>query len=146
MRAVEKVELAGIAIIIPAVGLLGRFLPVALHLGELLTITCVVWLLQGGTRDAWFLFALRSGRLQLPRRKMACMCLESSAGLTGIVIGVVLAVSGAGPNVSLSPVRWAAITATVLLGGFLLKDFVITWRPLGIRREREHPGIVFAWR
>jgi hypothetical protein len=39
--------------------------------------------------------------------------------------------------------RWAVVAAIVLLGGFTLKDFVITWRPWGIRRERDHHSIIF---
>lgn len=74
------------------------------------------------------------------------MCLESSAGLTGVLLGVVLAVCGVGSEVTLTTERWTLLAGGVLILGFLLKDFVITWRPLGLRREREHHTILFTWR
>jgi hypothetical protein len=146
VRFIEQLELGVIAAAVTATALLGRFLPAELKMGELLTVACVGWLLQGGLRDTWFLYALKSGRTKPAPRKLACMCLESSAGLTGVLLGVVLALCGIGPSVALNPLRWSVVAAIVLLGGFTLKDFVITWRPWGIRRERDHHSIIFSWR
>lgn len=146
MKTPAKVELALIPVAVVGVGLVGRFLPSRLSSGELLTIGCVGWLVQGGIRDLWFLHVLKSRPASVPKRRLPCMCLESSAGLTGILLGVLLALSGIGGAVALSPMRWAGVAAGVLTLGFLLRDMVITWRPLGLRRDPDHHSIVFAWK
>lgn len=144
MKTREKVELGLIPLAVAAVGAAGRFLPARLGSGELLTIACLAWLVQGGVRDLWLLYLMKS-RPAAPRRKLACMCLESSAGLTGLVLGVVLALSGVGGEIALNSARWTMLAAGVLTLGFLAKDFVISWRPLGLRRDPEHHTIVFTW-
>lgn len=146
MKAPAKIELALIPAVVAIVGAVGRWLPARLGFGELLTIGCVSWLVQGGIRDLWFLYVLKSRPGSAPRRRLPCMCLESSAGLTGILVGVVLALSGIGGSIALTPVRWAAIAAGVLTPGFLLRDIVIAWRPPGVRRDPEHHSIIFAWK
>ncbi len=74
------------------------------------------------------------------------MCLESSVGLTGLLLGVVLALTGVGGHVALTPARWMLLAAGVLALGFAAKDLVITWRPLGVRRDPDHHTIIFTWR
>ena len=102
-------------------------------------------LVQGGLRDLWLLYVVKSAPAAAPRRRLPCMCLESSVGLTGVVVGVILALSGIGRPIALNPSRWMGLTAAVLILGFLAKDLVISWRPLGIRRDPEHHSIVFTW-
>ncbi len=146
MKLREKTELALIPLAVAAVAFLGHALPDRLGTGSLLVIACLAWLVQGGVRDLWILYQLKTAPSTAPRRKLACMCLESSAGMAGIILGLVLALSGVGGEVALSPARWAGLAALVFAAGFLLKDFVITWRPLGLRRDPEHHSIVFTWR
>ncbi len=145
MKTHEKIELALIPVVVGAVWLGRRFLPVRLTVGELLVIACLAWLVQGGIRDLWLIWRMKS-RPAPPSRRLACMCLESGAGLTGILLGIVLVLCGVGGEWALSAERWALLTAGVLTLGFLLKDFVVTWRPLGLRREPEHHTIIFTWR
>ncbi len=40
---------------------------------------------------------------------------------------------------------WGSLVAVTTTVGFLIKDLVVTRRPLGIRREKDHFSIVFAW-
>ena len=127
------------------VGLAGRGLPTQLGTGTLLVTLCLTWLVQGGLRDLWLLYVVKSAPAAAPRRRLPCMCLESSVGLTGVVVGVILALSGIGRPIALNPSRWMGLTAAVLILGFLAKDLVISWRPLGIRRDPEHHSIVFTW-
>ena len=145
MKTREKVELALIPLAVIAVGLSARWLPAELGTGELLVIACLAWLVQGGIRDLWLLYLLKSHSPSTPRRRLACMCLESSVGLTGVMIGVVLALCGVGGRIALNSNRWMVLAAGVLVLGFLAKDLVISWRPLGVRRDPEHHSIVFTW-
>jgi len=145
MQTREKVELGLIPVAVACVGLAGRWLPVQLGTGPLLVIACLIWLVQGGVRDLWLLYLQNSQPATTPSRRVACMCLESSVGLTGIAVGVALALGGLGGNVALSPVRWMLLVTAVLTLGFFAKDLVITWRPLGVRRVPDHHSIVFTW-
>ena len=145
MKTREKIELGLIPVVVGAVGLAGRWLPVRLGLGELLVIACLTWLVQGGLRDLWLLYLLKSQPAAEPRRKQACLCLESGAGLTGLVLGVVLALGGIGGPITLTTGRWMLVAAAVLTSGFLAKDFVISWQPLGVRRDPDHHTIFFTW-
>jgi hypothetical protein len=146
MQAHGKVELALIPCAVAVIATGAGRLPTHLSVGELLTIGCVAWLVQGGIRDVWLLYRQKTRPSPEPTRKLTGMCFESTAGLTGILVGVVLALATNGPEFSLTPKRWACFAAAVFILGFLLKDFVITWRPIGLRRERNHGSIVVSWR
>lgn len=111
-----------------------------------MTIGCCTWLVQGGIRDVWSLYRQKKARAAEPARKLAGLCLESTAGLFGILVGVALALATQGREYALTPSRWVWFAAAVFTVGFLLKDFVITWRPIGLRRERNHESIVVSWR
>jgi hypothetical protein len=144
LKTREKVELGLIPVVVAIIGLAGRSLPAQLGSGSLLVIACLAWLVQGGLRDLWLLYLVKSQPAATPRR-LACMCLESSVGLTGLVIGVVLAVGNVGGRHTLNANRWMLLAAVVLTVGFLAKDLVISWRPLGVRRDPDHHSIVFTW-
>lgn len=146
MKTRDKVELALIPPAVAVVWLGGSALPARLGTGPLLVIACLAWLVQGGLRDIWLLCRMKTQPAPAAPRRLACMCLESSAGMTGIVVGLGLALSGLGGEIALGPGRWALLAAGVFATGFLLKDFVIAWRPLGLRRDPEHHSIVFTWR
>ncbi|MEO6875763.1 MAG: hypothetical protein ABI222_13175 [Opitutaceae bacterium] len=145
MKTREKIELGLIPVVVAAVGLAARGLPTQLPTGEVLVIACLAWLVQGGVRDLWLLYLIKSRPATAPQRKLACMCLESSVGLTGLVLGIGLAVGGLGGHVTFTPARWMLLTAAVLTMGFLAKDLIISWRPLGVRRDPDHHTIIFTW-
>ena len=66
-------------------------------------------------------------------------------GLTGVVLGVVLALCGLGGQLVLNPARWMLVAGAVFTLGFLAKDLVISWRPPGIRRDPDHHSIIVTW-
>jgi hypothetical protein len=44
--------------------------------------------------------------------------------------------------------RWEfffAVAGTMVLG-FLIKDFVISWKPPGVRREKDHLNLIVRWK
>ena len=146
MKVREKIELTLIPFLAVAIGELGRLLPRELTTPELLVIVCVIWLVQGGVRDLWILRQMKSQPISAPPRKMTCMCLESSVGLTGLLVGVTLTFFEGARTICLSPRNWTLMGGAVLTAGFFLRDFVITWHPFGIRRDAGHHSIVFVWR
>lgn len=146
MKTREKVELGLLSVAVGTIGVTGGFLPVRMGTGELIAIGCLTWLVQGGVRDLWMLYLLKTRPATAPKRKLACMCLESTAGMTGLIIGLLLVASGLGGEVALTPLRWTLLVGAVFAVGFLAKDLVISWRPLGVRRDPEHHSIIFTWR
>jgi hypothetical protein len=144
LKTREIVELGLIPVAVAGVGFAARWLPTQLGTGSLLVVACLAWLVQGGLRDLWLLYLVKS-QPAAPRRRLACMCLESSVGLTGVVIGVGLALCHVGGRHTLNPTRWMVLAAGVLTVGFLAKDLVISWRPLAVRRDPDHHSIVFTW-
>ena len=145
MKTQHQVELALIPVAVAAVGVASRWLPTRVGAGELLAGACLAWLVQGGLRDVWLLLRLKKRPPATAPRRLPCMCLESSAGLTGVIVGGALAALGRGGAVTMSPLRWAALAAAVFTVGFLTREVIITWRPLGLRREPDHHSIVFTW-
>jgi MFS family permease len=145
MKMRERVELGLIPAAVIAIGLSAPLLPVQLATGELLAVACLAWLVQGGLRDLWLIYLTKARPEAAPRRKLACMCLESSAGLTGLLVGLGLTLCGIGGHVMLDPWRWMLLAAGVLTLGFLARDLVISWRPLGLRRVPDHHTILFTW-
>lgn len=108
-------------------------------------IACLAWLVQGGLRDLRLLYLLKSRPVTAPRRRLACLCLESSVGLTGVMVGVLLALGGLRGQITLNAGRWMLLAAAVFALGFLARDLVISWRPPGIRRDPDHHSIIFTW-
>lgn len=146
LKTREKVEIGLVPVAIAIVGFFASALPARLSLGALITIGCLGWLVQGGLRDLWLLYLTKARADSAPRRTVACMCLESSAGMTGIILGIALSLLALGPVVTLTPLRWMLFTATVLVVGFLAKDYIIAWRPLSLRREPDHHTFIFSWK
>lgn len=101
-------------------------------------------LAQGLIRDIAILLRRRSHASI--SKTMQCFCLESTVGAGGVIAGIVLA-GFAGTN-QVTVTRWTflfTVTATLAIG-FLIKDLVITWNPIGLRREKNHLNILVRWK
>ena len=70
-------------------------------------------------------------------------CLTSAVGLTGIVSGIALVAAGLARPVFLGAAGLPVGVGTVLVAGFLLKDFVFEWSPWKIYREKNHAQVIF---
>jgi len=64
---------------------------------------------------------------------MKCMCLESTLGLGGVLIGVALTAIGITTQVPITTLAWPILIGSIMLFGFLTRDIVITWSPWGIK-------------
>jgi hypothetical protein len=145
LRFEEKVEVALIPLAMLGVGAASSALPRQLRVGELFAVGCLAWLVQGGIRDLWHLYNQKRERSKNPTRKLACMCFESSVGFVGRVVGIVLILTGQSDSFRMTPFRWMVLAAVIFNVGFFAKDLVISWRPLGVRRDPDHHSIVFTW-
>ena len=141
----EKFELGAIVAVTALVGWLVPVSGIRPELGELVAGSVLLILLQGFFRDLWLLREARRKSATTPPRATACMCVESAVGLTGIVAGISLVGFGLAWPVGLSAAALTAAVGAVMLAGFLLKDFVFSWRPWRIYREKDHAQIIFRW-
>ena len=41
---------------------------------------------------------------------------------------------------------WSLLAASVMILGFVMKDFVLEWSPFRLRRDKDHLNIVVAWK
>ncbi len=146
MTAAERTELALIPILGAGVWLVGPSLPGRAGVGTLLLATSGLLLFQSLIRDLWLVARNRRAEQSGPRRKARCMCVESTVGATGIIVGLVLLGSGIGRAVVMSPWKWSALALVVTVAGFLVKDLVFDLWPVRIRRHKDHMGIIFTWK
>jgi hypothetical protein len=142
----ETAEAAIIAIVFAAGWWARPYLPSALTLAQATLALSALLLAQGLIRDIAILLRNRRTISPIARREAQCMCLESTLGILGVVVGATLVglslferttISGSG--------LWIAGAMTLTLG-FLIKDFVVSWKPWGLRREPDHLNVIVRWR
>ena len=146
MTIVKRIELT----VIPVMGMSFWFmtpvLPDMIPAGRLLLVASALLLFQSLVRDLWLLARKRRGEQTSLGRAARCMCIESTVGATGIVMGAILSGAGIGQPVSMTEWTWSVLVVLVLSGGFLMKDYVLEWSPWRIRRDKDHMNIVFTWK
>jgi len=103
-------------------------------------------LAQSLVRDVAILLRTRSVASDEPRKEASCMCLESTIGVTGIVAGAVLAGLGSSTQAAMGRPGFVLAVAGTMALGFVIKDWVISWRPLGVRREKDHLNLIVRWK
>ena len=146
MTTPEKVELALIPVFGAGLWLMAPELPKKLGVGDLLLGTSVLLLLQSLIRDLWLLTREKRAAQLSPRRKARCMCVESTVGATGVIVAIVLLGSGIDRSVVMNDWMWSPLAMVILGIGFVIKDYVLEWGPLRVRRDRDHVNIVFTWK
>jgi hypothetical protein len=144
MTRAEWIEVLVIGVAATGSWLMRPFLPGTMPLWKIVLGLSALLLAQSLARDAAIL--LRRSRTNEPRRDAQCFCLESTVGATGVVAGAVLA--GLGSSMQVTTGRWIfllAVAGTMALG-FLIKDLVISWKPFGVRREKNHLNLIVRWK
>jgi len=142
----ERIELVLISLAAATAWTLAARLPAAPGLGTLLLAGAVLLLLQGLLRDLWLLWRHRPRPPAGQPRRMACLCLESTLGSTGVLAGLVVLGSGMPWRLALPAWGWGLLVGGVLALGFAIKDVVIALRPLRLVRDPDHLNIVVGWR
>jgi len=146
MTAREKGELVLIALAISGSATLYTRLPAKLNSGDIVLYASILLLAQGLVRDLWIKFASPkpAAKPDLPHATgPICMCVESTVGVLGVIIGLMLVFAGTQTPVKLAAWFWPVMVGGVLIVGYLIKDFVLDWRGKRIRREKDHQNIVF---
>ena len=145
MTTAEKIELALIPIIGIGFWLIASFFPDRMSIGSLLINTSALLLLQGFFRDLWLLSQQKKTSPDL-QRKMQCMCAESTFGMTGILLGIILLGVGIDLAVPMPQWGWSVLVMVVMTVGFAIKDYVIEWNPFRLYKDIDHINIVFTWK
>lgn len=139
----EKAELMLIGIVLLILTMLHTKLPTTFAVGSLITSLALTVLLQGFLRDLYLLYRKRRNPDTQPKVVMRCMCLESTLGLPLVILGVTIAVILPEWKFELPSILTATLHGVALISGFLIKDLLVIWRPLGLRREKNHSHITF---
>jgi len=141
----EKIELALIPLLGIVSWLIVPLLPSQLNTGNLLLSVSALLLCQSLVRDLFLLTEIEREPQSTQYRAARCMCLESTVGMTGILVGA--GVLGLGINMPVVLNKWmcSILVVLTLATGFLIKDFVIETSPWRILRDRKHVNILFRW-
>lgn len=146
MSTTEKAELALILIIGILCWFIAPIFPEKITIGRLLLTASSILLFQSLLRDLWILIRARHVEQVGSSRAAQCMCMESTIGVTGVLIGGIFLGIGFDQAISIAQWGWNILVIFILCGGFLVKDYILEWNPWRIRREKDHMNIVFTWK
>ncbi|HKQ30874.1 MAG TPA: hypothetical protein VJS66_06280 [Burkholderiales bacterium] len=110
--------------------------------GEIVLYLSGLLLAQGLVRDLILLLRNRGAAHGGVFKESQCLCLESAIGTIGVVVGACLFMSSTATPVTVTGLGVAVGMALTLTIGLLIKDLVIVWNPLGIRREKNPLGTI----
>ena len=119
-------------------------LPTQISVANLILYLSAFLLLQSLIRDLTILLIQK--KTQEKSSQPPCMCVESTVGLTGILLGAGFIGLGISNYINMIPIAWIASITIVLITGFLIKDLVFQWNPWRIYIEKDHLNIVFSWK
>src|SRR5271168_4839615 len=145
MSRTERVELGLIAAVTVSFFLVAGVRPERISVGNLLFGAAAVVLLQGLLRDLWFLAKARRKPPTHPPRVGRNMCVESTVGITGLAVGLILVMCRVGMTAPMGRWSWGAFVLVSLGLGFLMKDYVMEFKPWRIRRDKDHLNIIVRW-
>jgi hypothetical protein len=146
MTVAEKVELGLLPALAVASWLIAPILPSHVGIGELLVGGSALLLFQSLVRDLWLLASSKRKPKANPERVARCMCVESTVGTTGIVIGFLLLNWKLGKQVAIERWGWSLLAILFLGAGFLIKDYVLELKPWRIRKDKDHVNIIVRWK
>lgn len=144
MTTLEKFELTLISLSCIIAWFIAIRLPKELPLGHLILIASALLLFQGLIRDLFLLSQKKQMQQKEQYRSMRCMCLESSVGTTGILLGASMLGLGVSQPIIMGRWGWSVLALLVLATGFLIKDFIVKSRPWRIIRDKNHMNIIFT--
>lgn len=146
MTRAEWIEVLVIAVLAPISWLVLPHISAAMPFWKITLGLSSLLLGQSLVRDIAILLRNRSSASNQPRREAQCFCLESTIGTTGVVTGTALAIFGRSTQVEIGRSHFLLAVAGTMVLGFAIKDLVISWKPFGIRREKDHLNIIVRWK
>ena len=146
MSRLEYVELLLVALIAATGVWWTELLPESTTLGRVLMTGSAILLAQGLVRDLVLLMRARRRPGQPEPKQARCMCMESSVGAAGILAGAILLFGVFDIAVVMTALHWQVIVTTILILGFIMKDWVILMNPFRITRDPDHVNIIVRWK
>jgi hypothetical protein len=146
MKPAEWIEVMGIGLVGAAGWLLWPYFPTVLPCWQIVLGLSALLLAQSLVRDVAILFRRQQSEAAEPPREAQCFCLESTVGVTGIVTAAALAGLGSVTEVTFHRWQFFLVVAATPALGFLIKDWVISWNPFGLRREKDHLNLIVHWK
>ncbi len=143
MTTLEKIELTLIPFFCIIAWLITTTLPKEMPIGHLILAISALLLFQSLIRDL-VLLARKKKAAKNQSRSIRCICLESSVGVTGILLGASVLGLGISYPIIMGRWGWSILTLLVLMTGFMIKDFVVESRPWRIVRDKNHMNIIFT--
>lgn len=146
IKQAEWIEVLAIGIVAAIGWLAWPHFPSPMPVWQIVLGASALLLVQSLVRDIAILFRRQNSASNEPRKEAQCFCLESTVGATGIVAGAVLAGLMSSKQIAIGRFEFfLAVTATMTFG-FLIKDLVISWKPPGLRREKDHLNLIVRWK
>jgi hypothetical protein len=147
MTRAEWIELAMIVVVATIGWLVWPYFSAAMPLWQIVLGASALLLAQSLVRDVAILFRSRhSESKNEPRKEAQCFCLESTVGMTGVIAGLALIGLGSSHQIEMSRWEFSIVAAGTMALGFIIKDFVISWNPFGVRREKDHLNLIVRWK
>jgi hypothetical protein len=146
MTRAEWIELAMICVVAIIGWLASPYFSSTMPLWQIVLGASALLLAQSLVRDVAILFRSRGLKSNEPRKEAQCFCLESTVGLTGVIAGLALIGLGSSDQIAVSRWEFSIAIAGTMIMGFLIKNLVISWRPFGLRREKNHLNLVVRWK
>jgi hypothetical protein len=146
MTRAEWIEIFAIAIVAAASWPASKLFHSTMPLWQIVLGASALLLAQSLLRDVVILFRSRRLKSNEPRKEAQCFCLESTVGLTGVIAGLALIGLGSSHQIALSRCEFSFAIAGTMALGFIIKDFVISWKPFGVRREKDHLNLIVRWK
>lgn len=143
MTRLEKIELAVIAVSAMGSSLIHDYTPPTVSLGQGFIWIAALMFIQSLIRDLAFI--ADKANHTIGARPQSCFCFETLISSSVLLIGFLLFFSPSPVVLEISKPTFIFAVGSVLVIGFLIKDLVFTWRPLGVRREKNHMDIIVKW-
>ena len=146
MTRAERIEAALIAGLALVSTLAWPYLPAEIAVSRWILGCAVLLLAQSLLRDITILLRGRSAKQEMAAHSANCMCLESTIGAVGVVVGLGAAGLANFGTASLGRVGFSLSVIGTLAFGLAIKDWVISWNPWGFRREKDHLNLIVRWK
>jgi len=144
----EQYEIFLIILFVSIVSIFSFYLPDQIRLGRIVLYCAILLLFQGLLRDLFiYFFELKKiNQTQQPKITAQCLCLESGIGVLGVVIGLLLFFIANDRVVTIIQWQWIGLPLSILIAGYLMKDWVFYWQSLQFKREPDHANINFTFK
>jgi len=146
MTRAEWIELAIIVVVATIGWLVWPYFSAAMPIWQIVLGASALLLAQSLVRDVAILFRSWRSASNATRKEAQCFCLESTVGLTGVIVGLALIGLGSSHQIEMSRLGFSIAVAGTMALGFVIKDFVISWNPFGVRREKDHLNLIVRWK